>query len=479
MSFIDRIPPEKRRRKLKELLKKKNPLRFLEAHNGISAIIADRARFRSDENEIIEFDGIWESSFTDSASKGYPDADIISFDSRCETLKYILDNTNKPIIFDGDTGGDPTNFMYNIKRLENLGVSMIIIEDKVYPKRNSLDPESSQAQENPDDFAIKIKRGKEVLDSEDFMIAARIESLISGAGVKDAIMRAKKYLLAGVDAIMIHSKDENPREIFEFTKEYEKMSELLGFRKPLISIPTTYNMLSAVELEKYGFNIIIYANHLLRASHSAMEKAAKLILKYGRAFETESICTPIKDIFEEVGLSIVSAEDRIYQKEGIHVIIPAAGSDDNFDIPKAMVKIKGKSILQRQIDILKNNHFNKITVIRGFKKELIDLKGLTYIDNEDYDKYYIVHSLFLAEKDFQDGFLYINSDILFSEEVINKIINTHYDIVLAVDRSYQYHKHEIDKKLDMVLTKKRPKDRIWQLYNEENEVIRIGKNIKL
>lgn len=479
MSLKNRISPEIRRRKLRELLEKKNTLRFLEAHSGICSLILNNIRITQEDGTYLEFDGLWESSFTDSASKGYPDADIISFDSRCESLKYILDATNKPIIFDGDTGGDPTNFEFIVKRLENLGVSMIIIEDKLFPKRNSLDPESSQEQEDPDIFAIKIKRGKDILLSNDFMIAARIESLITGAGVKDAILRAKKYLAAGADAIMIHSKDINPIEIFEFSKEYNKLCKDIGYRKPLICVPTTYNMVSIRELEKKGFNIIIYANHLLRASHNAMKKAAELILKYGRAFEVESFCTPIPDIFKEVGLSAISEMDKLYQKEELQVIIPAAGSDDNFTIPKAMIEIKGKPILQRQIDVLKRFNLNNITVIRGYKKESFNIKGVKYIDNNDYDQYYIVHSLFLAESDFKNGFLYINSDILFTENVIQNILNTHHDIVLVVDRTYQYHKHEIDKKLDMVLTKNRPIDRIWQLYDEENEVIRIGKNIKL
>ena len=142
MTLKNRISPEKRRKKLKELLDKKNPLRILEAHNGITAIISNNTKIESNNKEIIEFDGLWESSFTDSASKGYPDANIISIDSRCESLRYILDATNKPIIFDGDTGGDPASFEYLVKRLENLGISMIIIEDKVFPKRNSLDPEA-------------------------------------------------------------------------------------------------------------------------------------------------------------------------------------------------------------------------------------------------------------------------------------------------------------------------------------------------
>ncbi len=479
MTLKNRISPEKRRKKLKELLDQKKLLRFIEAHNGISAIVANHTRILKNNNTLIEFDGLWESSFTDSASKGYPDADIISMDSRYESLRYILDATNKPIIFDGDTGGDPANFEYLVKRLENLGVSMVIIEDKVFPKRNSLDPECSQIQDDPDNFAIKIKRGKDVLSTQNFMIAARIESLIAGAGVKDAIIRAKKYLNAGVDAIMIHSKEDNPTEILDFAKKYDKLCKDLGFRKTLICVPTTYNTISAEKLGSHGFNIIIYANHLLRASHKAMKRVAELILKYGRSFEVESLCTSVKDIFEEVGLSVIKDKDRLYQKAGIQVIIPAAGADDNFDIPKGMVKIKNKPILQRQIDTLKKFDINKITVIRGYKKEVFNIEGVKYIDNEIYDKTYIAHSLFLAEKDFKNGFLYINSDILFNENIINKILNTYHDIVLLVDRTYKYHKHDIDKKLDMVLVKNRPNERIWQLYDEDNEVIRIGKNIKI
>jgi len=478
LTIKNRISPELRRKKLKELLKKKNPLRFLEAHNGISATITNNTKIEKKNGEILEFDGLWESSFTDSASKGYPDADIISLDSRYDSLRYILDATYKPIIFDGDTGGDPTNFEYLVKRLEDLGVSMIIIEDKVFPKRNSLDETASQIQEDPDIFAIKIKRGKGALNTDEFMIAARIESLITGAGLKDALLRAKIYLNAGADAIMIHSKDEDPTEIFEFAKEYEKLSIEIGFRKPLICVPTTYNTVTIDNLEKAGFNIIIYANHLMRASYKAMKNAAELILKNGRSFEVESICTPIKEIFSVVGFEDIKVKDKKFQVVK-QAIIPAAGIDKNFDVPKAMVKIKGKPIIKRQVDILKKFGFSKITVVRGWKKELINVEGIKYLDNNAYDKTYIAHSLFHAEEDFKSGFLYLNSDILFTEEIIKKIINTPYDIVLAVDRTYQYHKHEIDKKLDMVLTKNKPTNRIWQLGMEENEVIRIGKNIKM
>ncbi len=474
----NRISPEERRRQLKELLKKKKYLRILEAHNGISAIVVDDTEIVKN-NKKLEFDGLWESSFTDSASKGYPDANIISIDSRCESLRYILDVSKKPLIFDGDTGGDPANFEYLVKRLENLGVSMVVIEDKIFPKRNSLDPECSQVQEEPDVFANKIKRGKEVILSSDFMIAARIESLIAGKGIKDAILRARIYLDAGADAIMIHSKDDNPSEILEFAIAYNELCKERKNRKPLICVPTTYNMISENELEKAGFNIIIYANHLLRAAHKAMRNTAEIILKFGRAFESESLCTPSYEIFKDVGLSEIRYKDKLYQKDSIQVIIPAAGADNNYDIPKSLIKIKNKSILQCQIDTLKKKNINKITLIRGYKKELFNTQGIKYFDNDNYEETYLIESLFLAEEDFKNGFLYINSDILFTEEVINKAINTHYDIVLLVDRTYKYHKHEINKRLDLVLTKNRPIDEIWQLYDVDNEVLRIGKNIKI
>ncbi|MFX1444109.1 MAG: phosphoenolpyruvate mutase [Promethearchaeota archaeon] len=479
MTILNQISPGKRRKKLKELLEIKRPLRFLEAHDGLSSIIVEETKITVNNGDLIEFDGIWESSFTDSASKGYPDADIISIDSRFESLRFILDSTSKPVIFDGDTGGDLANFEYLVKRLEYLGVSMVIIEDKVFPKRNSLDPECSQTQEDPNKFALKIKRGKQIQFSDEFFIAARIESLISGAGLKDAIFRAKKYVEAGADAIMIHSKNDDPNEIIEFAKAYNELCSELGFRKPLICVPTTYNMITEEELSKYDFDIVIYANHLLRAAHKAMQEAAKKILKYGRGFEVESICTPVKEIFDKVGLSVIKDLDKFYQTEGLQVIIPAAGEAENFNMPKAMVKIKNKPILQRQIDVLNKFNINKITLIRGYKKEDINLKGIKYIDNDNYKDYYLLHSLFCAEDDFDEGFLYINSDILFTEVVISNVLNTHHDIVLVVDRSYKYHKHGIDKNLDLVLTKNKPTEMIYSLYGEENEVIRIGKNINI
>ncbi|MFX1363509.1 MAG: phosphoenolpyruvate mutase [Promethearchaeota archaeon] len=473
-----RILPNERRSILKNLLNKKGFARILETHNGLSAIIANNIK-EINKGEILEFNGFWVSSFTDSAAKGYPDIEIIGMESRYETIRQILNNTNKPIIIDGDTGGEAANFEYFVRSLEDMGVSMVIIEDKKFPKRNSLESGTIQDQEDPEIFSIKIKRGKEVQISKDFMIVARIESLISGLGLKDALFRAKKYLLAGADGIMIHSKSIDPKEILEFAVEYNKLSKELGFRKPLVCVPTTYNTVSEENLQDYGFNIVIYANHLLRAAHKAMKETASIILRNKRAFEAETMCSPVKSVFRDVGFLDVKEKDMKYIKGITKVIIPAAGEDPEFEIPKAMTTLKGKTILQRQIETLKNCGITDIIVIRGFKKEDINVDGIRYIDNDEYNKYHILHSLFKAENEMQGGFIFIYSDILFNEQIIKNLLMVKGDIILVLDNSYTYHKHKIDKNLDLILTKNKPSEQSRDLYQKKNEIIRIGKQINM
>ena len=476
MSLKNRISPEERRKLLKNLLDQKKFIRAIEAHNGLSAIIANNIYIKEGD-EIYEFDAIWESSLTDSAAKGYPDADIIGPESRYNTIREIINSSTKPLIVDGDTGGDATSFEYFVRTLEDMGVSMVIIEDKTFPKRNSLDPKSKQTQEDPNTFAVKIERGKSVQLSSEFMIAARIESFISGAGLEDAIFRAKKYLNAGADAIMIHSKKDNAEDIFDFAQEYHLLLDELEMKKPLICVPTTYNTIYENQLREKGFNIVIYANHLLRAAHKVMRETALNILKSKRAFEAESLCTPINTIFEEVGFIEVREKDLKYKRGKIRTIIPAAGKDVNFDIPKALIKIKGKEILLRQKDNLKNCGIEDITIVKGYKKELINLEGFKYFINNDYEDTHILHSLFKAEEDMVDGFIYLNSDVLFDQQVIENLLNVKYDIVLVVDNSYTYHKHDLDKRLDLVLAKNKPSAEHRTLHLKENEAIRIGKTI--
>ena len=302
------VTPGERLQALKKCIDRKGFARILECHSGLSGIIAERAKVQ-EGGQVIEFDGLWESSLTDSATKGLPDASIVGYDSRTHTIDEILNVTTKPIIVDGDTGSDPAQFEYLVRHLERLGVSGVIIEDKVYPKRNSLDGSAVQDLEDPRVFAEKIECGKDVTATEDFMIIARLESLIAGTGLDDALDRADLYVRSGVDGIMIHSKKQDPGEILAFAEAYEGLCSRLKRRPALICVPTTYNSITDLELAAKGFNIIIHANHLLRAAYKAMNEAAVTILKNGRSMEADPICSPVGEIFSTVGL------DRINQKD--------------------------------------------------------------------------------------------------------------------------------------------------------------------
>ena len=309
MTLENRTLPWDRLRALKDCIAQKGFARILEAHNGLSGMIAERARLKWD-GEVIEFDGLWESSLTDSASKGLPDASIVGYDSRTQTIDEILNVTTKPIIVDGDTGIEPIQFGYLVKRLERMGVSAVIIEDKVYPKRNSLDASASQKLEDPATFAEKIKAGKEVALTDEFMVMARLESLNAGTGLQDALERAEQYILAGTDGIMIHTNKRQPDEILAFAQAYEPLCLRLGRRPVLVSVPTTYNTITDAELVASGFNIIIHANHLLRAASKAMSEVARTILANGRSLEADALCASVPEIFSSVGFDIVVSKDR-------------------------------------------------------------------------------------------------------------------------------------------------------------------------
>ena len=309
MTLNNVITPSARISALKECIASKGFARILEAHSGLSGIIAEAAKVQTN-GRVIEYDGLWESSLTDSATKGLPDASIVGSDSRGHTIDEILNVTTKPIVVDGDTGGDPTQFEYLVRRLERLGVSAVVVEDKVYPKRNSLDASASQKLEDPAVFAEKMEAGKAVALSDNFMIIARLESLIAGTGLQDAVERAERYILAGVDGIMIHSYKQAPDEVLAFAEIYEGICRRLGRRPILVSVPTTYNSITDAELAAHGFNIIIHANHLLRAAYKAMVEAASTILTNGRSLEANSLCAAVPEIFSSVGLDRVSQRDR-------------------------------------------------------------------------------------------------------------------------------------------------------------------------
>jgi phosphoenolpyruvate phosphomutase len=284
--------PQMRMKSLKELIYSKKPVRILEAHNGLTGLIVEKTKVQK-EGKIKEFDGMWVSSLCDSTAKGKPDIELVDLTSRLNTINDILEVTTKPIIVDGDTGGQIEHFVYTVKTLERLGVSAIIIEDKTGLKKNSLfGTEVEQTQDSIEHFCDKIRAGREARVTSDFMIISRIESLIAGAGMEDAINRAKAYVEAGADGIMIHSKEKDGKEIVEFCRQYNAFEN----KVPLVVVPTSYNFMTEEELVDLGINVIIHANHLIRSAYPAMVNTAKSILECGRSKEASLNCMPIKEI---------------------------------------------------------------------------------------------------------------------------------------------------------------------------------------
>ena len=284
--------PQIRMKRLRRLLGSKPLVRIMEAHNGLTGLIVENTNVRVDE-QSNEFDGIWLSSLTDSVAKGKPDIEVVDLTSRLNTLNNILEVTTKPIIYDGDSGGLSEHFVFLVKSLERLGVSAVIIEDKIGLKKNSLfGTDVPQTQDSVESVTDKISKGKNARVTDDFMIITRIESLILGKGLKDALKRAEAYIDSGADGIMIHSNRENPEEILSFCREYKSFPK----KAPLVVVPSTYNQITEDELVRAGVNIVIYANHLLRSAYPAMKTVAQSILKNSRSFEASENCISIKDI---------------------------------------------------------------------------------------------------------------------------------------------------------------------------------------
>jgi phosphoenolpyruvate mutase len=283
-----------RRSTLKRLLAAKPLSRWIETHNPISALIAETVNY-TDGIALREFDGFWSSSLTDSAARGKPDTEALDISSRLLNINDIFEVTTKPLIFDGDTGGQPSHFSLNVKSMERLGISAVIIEDKKGLKRNSLlGNDVAQTQDTIEEFSEKLLAGRSARVSDDFMIFARVESLILDKGMNDALTRAAAYVAAGADGIMIHSRKKTAAEVQEFGAHFRRDFA----NTPLVCVPTSYHLTTEDNLADSGFNIVIYANHLLRAAYPAMHQAAVEILRRGRSFEADARLLSIDEILK-------------------------------------------------------------------------------------------------------------------------------------------------------------------------------------
>ena len=286
--------PDIRLKRLRRLIDAKPVVRVLEAHNPLCGLIIEHAHVKVDGVKR-EFDAMWSSSLTDSTAKGRPDIEAVDLTSRLQNINDTFAVTTKPLIYDADTGGKPEHFAFTVQSLERVGVSAVIIEDKVGLKKNSLlGNDVDQQQASIEEFCHKIGVGKQSQVTDDFMVIARIESLILEKEMDDAITRAKAYIEAGADGIMIHSRQKEPTEILSFCNIYRELDNQV----PLVAVPTSYNSITDSELAEAGINVVIYANHLLRAAYPAMSEVAHSILRHGRSAECESNCMPIKEILE-------------------------------------------------------------------------------------------------------------------------------------------------------------------------------------
>lgn len=284
--------PEYRRRRLRQLIDIRSLVKALEVHSGLTGLIVEKTIVEND-GEFDQFDAMWVSSLCDSTAKGKPDIELVDMTSRYRTIDDVMEVTTKPIIFDGDTGGITEHFVYMVRTLERMGVSAVIIEDKTGLKRNSLfGTEAEQTQASIEDFSAKIAAGKKVQLTDDFMIIARIESLILEQGMEDALERAHAFVAAGADGIMIHSRRKEPDEILEFCDKFRNENR----NTPIIVVPSSYHSVTEEELRNHGVNIVIYANQLTRSAFPAMEQTARDILRYHRAQEVDERLMPIRDI---------------------------------------------------------------------------------------------------------------------------------------------------------------------------------------
>lgn len=292
--------PEVRRPKLRTALREARLLRVIECHNPLSAMLGAAAAGTHGQR----FDALWTSGFSNATAMGLPDAELSLLERRLDSIADIAAVTSLPIIVDADTGGDDLAFACLCRRLESLGASGVVIEDKAGAKRSSLAASVTHQMEEPDAFVRKIASAKAAMLSSDVMIFARIESLIAGLGLDDALARAEVYLAGAPDGLVIHSKDRSAREIFDFMTGYQRLELRLGIRKPLVLIPTAYNHVTGDELHARGAAIVIHANHMVRAAFAAMKQTAAILLDHDRSLEADEMCAPVAELFEAVGVDV-------------------------------------------------------------------------------------------------------------------------------------------------------------------------------
>jgi phosphoenolpyruvate phosphomutase len=421
-----KISPKKisKCKQLRSLLESGELEFILEAHNGVSASIVERAGFK----------GIWGSGLALSAQFGVRDSNEASWTQVVDMLEFMSDATSIPILLDGDTGyGNFNNMRRLVKKLEQRDIAGVCIEDKQFPKTNSFIDGNKQPLAEIDEFCGKIKAGKDSQTDDDFTIIARIEALIAGWGMDEALKRAEAYHQAGADGILIHSKLSRPDEILTFAKEW-------AGRSPLVIVPTRYYSTPTEAFRKAGIDLVIWANHMVRSSIVSMEKISQEILESESIIDVEDRIATVDHIFNLQGAAELSQAQERYlsQQSDIHAIILAASRGSELhelthDKPKAMISIGGKTLLGRLMEGFKKASINKSTVIAGYQADSINLAGIEKRINKDFETASELSSLICAQNDFNDDMVVVYGDLLFREYILRDLLETKGEIVVVVD----------------------------------------------
>jgi phosphoenolpyruvate phosphomutase len=456
---------------LRELLRQPRPLLVTGAHNALSAKLVERAGF----------DGVWASGFEISAAFGIPDANLLTMTENLEVAKAMVEAVKIPVIADCDNGyGNAVNVVRTVQEYEKAGIAAICIEDNIFPKRCSFYAGVKRELASVEEHAGKIRAAKDAQTTRDFVVIARTEALIAGWGMEEALKRARAYAEAGADAILIHSKAKTPEELWEFSRHWS--SDV-----PLVSVPTIYKGVTAEELYDHGYRVVIFANHGIRSAIRAMRETFEVLRREKRPAAVDDRIVPLEDVYDLVGVKTLNAQEKQYLPAGtgsVTAIIVAAGVDKELlpltaDIPKAMLDIKGKTIIERQVETLNECNIKDIVVVRGYKKEKLNLPNIRYYDNDRFEQNYELASLFRAENEIRGRFLFLYSDILFDRSILEKLLQSPDDITLAVDRAF-YDEHARSgvapaHKADMVQLENPPTQGYRFLPSEAgNRVVRIG-----
>ena len=409
---------------LRELLTSER-LRFLmEAHNGLSAKVAEEAGF----------EGLWGSGLSISASMGVRDNNEMSWTQVLDLLEFMSDSVSIPLLLDGDTGyGNFNNMRRLVQKLETRQIAGVCIEDKLFPKTNSFIGEN-QPLADMDEFCGKIKAGKDAQRDDDFSIVARVEALIAGWGLDEALKRAEAYRRAGADAILIHSKQSRPDEILAFMHEW-------GGRCPVVIVPTTYYVTPTEAFRAAGVSVVIWANHLMRSALTAMQQTAQQLREEESLLSVEDRLVTVKEVFRLQGAGELEEAERRYlppKVETPRAVILAAGRGKELgvlteDRPKAMIEIAGKPLLERTVDTLRSIGIKDITVVRGYRKEAVQLPGLTYVDNDEHESTQEAFSLFRGLEGVSGPVLVAYGDVLFQKFIPMHLFESDSDFCIAVD----------------------------------------------